>query len=136
MSEVAEHLVRDAWDAYNAGDIERTIASFDPGLTVYAPPSMANAGTFHGIDGFIEWITQWNEAWDSFHTEIVELEQLGDGRVITRMRQSGTGRGSGVEVEMEAGWLFEVADELCTYISIQPTFELARQHALERAASE
>ena len=52
------------------------------------------------------------------------------------MRQSGTGRGSGVEVEMEAGWLFEVADELCTYISIQPTFELARQHALERAASE
>jgi ketosteroid isomerase-like protein len=136
MTEVAEHLVRDAWAAYNAGDLERTIAAFDPELTVFAPATMANAGTFHGIEGFVRWITAWNEAWDSFHTEIVELEQLGDGRVITRMRQTGTGRGSGVEVAMEAGWLFEVSDGLCTYIAIQPSYELAREHALERAASQ
>ncbi|MGZ5359067.1 MAG: nuclear transport factor 2 family protein, partial [Solirubrobacterales bacterium] len=122
MSDVEEQLLRDAWDAYNAGDVESTLAFFDAErLTVYAPPTMANAGTFHGIDGFIQWITQWNEAWDSFHTDIVELEQLGGGRVITRMRQTGIGRGSGVEVAMEAGWLFEVDGELCTYMSIHPS---------------
>jgi ketosteroid isomerase-like protein len=136
MSDPHEQLVRAAWDAYNDGDIERTISFFHPDrLTVYAPPQMANAGTFHGVDGFIEWITAWNEAWDSFHTEIEEIETLNDRQVITRMRQSGTGRGSGVEVVMEAGWLFEVEDNRCTYISIQPTYDAVRAHAVERAAA-
>jgi ketosteroid isomerase-like protein len=136
MSDTHEQLVRDAWDAYNAGDVERTISFFHRDkLIVYAPPQMANAGTFRGVEGFVEWITAWNEAWDSFHTEIEEIEQLNDGQVITRMRQSGTGRGSGVEVVMEAGWLFEVEDDLCTYISIQPTYDAARAHAAERSSA-
>jgi hypothetical protein len=136
MSETHEQLVRDAWDAYNDGDVERTISFFHPDeLTVYAPPQMANAGTFHGVEGFVEWITAWNEAWDSFHTDIVEIEQLNPQQVITKMRQSGTGRGSGIDVVMEAGWLFEVEDDLCTYISLHPTYEAARAHAAERAGA-
>ena len=136
MSEVSETLVREAWDAYNRGDIPGTIAFFDHDrLTVYAPPTMANAGTYHGIDGFVEWITSWNEAWDRFHTEILELEQMGDDRVLTKMRQSGVGRGSGIEIAMEAAWLFEVKHGLCTYISIQPSYEDALAHARERAAA-
>ena len=57
---------------------------------------------------------------------ITEVEPVGERHVITLMRQTGTGRGSGVEVTREAAWVFETRDGLCTYMAIHPTLELAR----------
>jgi ketosteroid isomerase-like protein len=129
-------LVRRGWDAYNRGDIEGTLAIFDPELVVHTAPPMANAGTYHGKQGFLTWIGQWNEAWDSFTAAVLAVETVGERHALTRVRQSGTGRGSGIEVTMESGWVFDVRDGLCVYLGLHQTLEGARAEAFAREACE
>jgi ketosteroid isomerase-like protein len=135
MPAAREQVVREAWDAYNRGDIEATVAILDPEIVVHAPTDMANAGTYQGHDGFLTWIRQWEEAWDEFATTVTAVENVGERHVITVMHQTGIGRGSGVAVEMEAAWVFEIRDRLCTYMAIHPTLELARADARAREPS-
>jgi ketosteroid isomerase-like protein len=56
MPAAREQVVRDAWDAYNRGDIEATVAILDPEIVVNSPANMANAGTYHGHEGFLAWM--------------------------------------------------------------------------------
>jgi ketosteroid isomerase-like protein len=136
VSDSRVELVQRGWDAYNRGDIEGTVAILDPEIVVHSPVNMANAGTYHGIDGFLAWIGHWNEAWDSFSTRVVEVETVGERHVVTAMHQSGTGRGSGIEVTMRTGWVFEQRDGLCVYMAIHPNVELARADARRREAAQ
>jgi ketosteroid isomerase-like protein len=130
-----EGLVRRGWDAYNRGDIDGTVAILSPEVVVHTAPPMANAGTYHGVEGFVTWITQWSEAWDSFRADVVEVETVGDRHVVTHVHQSGVGRGSGIEVSMDSGWVFDVRDGLCVYLGLHPSVEQARTEALARETS-
>lgn len=135
MSEDLEALVRRGWDAYNRGDVDATLAIFDPELVVCTAPPMANAGTYHGKQGFLTWIGQWNEAWDAFTIKVLAVEAIGEHHVLTRVRQSGTGRSSGVEVTMNSGWVFDVRDGLCVYLGLHSTLDEARADALAREST-
>ncbi len=128
--------MRRAWEAYNRGDVEETIAFFDPEFVVETPVSMANPGTYRGLEAFLAWIGEWNDAWGSFQTEIVEIELVGQSLAVSRLRQYGTGRGSGAEVTMEAGWIYEVSDDRCVYLGLRPTFEEALADARARDANK
>ena len=128
-------LIERGWQAYNSGDVASLLAIFSPDIVSYAPATMANAGTFHGHDGFIEWIRSWNEAWDSFSAQLLEVETVGERHLVTLMNQRrGTGRGSGVEVEMRSGWVYETREGLCVYLAIHPSLEEARADAERREA--
>jgi hypothetical protein len=48
------------------------------------------------------------------------------------MQQTGIGRGSGVEVTMETGWVYEVRDGRCVHMGVHPSFESALVVARER----
>lgn len=131
-----EALVRRGWEAYNRGDVEGTLAIFDPELVVHTAPPMANAGTYHGKQGFLTWIGQWNEAWDSFTATVLAIEAVGEHHVLSHIRQSGIGRGSGIEVAMESGWVFDLRDGLCVYLGLHTTLAEARAEALARERGE
>lgn len=128
-------LIRRGWDAYNRGDVAGVLDILSAEVVCHAPTTMANAGTYHGHEGFIAWIGSWNEAWDSFTAELVEVDTVGERHLVTLMCQRGIGRGSGVEVEMQAGWVYEERDGLCVYVAIHPSIEAARVDA-ERRESE
>ena len=136
VSEDRERLVRRGWDAYNRGDIEGTLAIFDPELTVHVAPPMANAGTYRGRQGFLTWIGQWNEAWGSFSAVVLAVETVGEHHLLAHVRQAGTGRGSGIEVTMESGWVFDLRGGLCVYLGLHHTLEGARAEALAREAGD
>jgi hypothetical protein len=97
---------------------------------------MANAGTYHGEQGFLSWIGQWNEAWDAFTIQVLAVETIDEHHVLTRVRQSGTGRSSGVEVTMDSGWVFDVRGGLCVYLGLHSTLDEARAEALARESTE
>jgi hypothetical protein len=52
------------------------------------------------------------------------------------MQQTGIGRGSGVEVTMETGWVYEVRDGRCVHMGVHPSFESALVVAREREGME
>jgi hypothetical protein len=52
------------------------------------------------------------------------------------MRQTGIGRGSGIEVTGELGWLFEVRDGLATHVELFGDLDSALAAAREREARQ
>ncbi len=118
-------LVEQAFDAYNRGDFEANLAAFDPDVEIHAAPGFINSGDFHGHDGYLVWIGQWNEAWESFTVEPVSVEALDDEHVLVEVRQTGLGAGSGIEIVMNVFWAFELKHELTTRAHLYPDREQA-----------
>ena len=116
-------------EAFQRGDLEGLLALLDPEVEIFASPELANAGRFHGREGYLQWSREWFEAWDDFHVEAKAIEPVGEHHVLTSVHQRGRGKGSGVEVEMEACYMGEVHDGLATRLHLYPT----REQALEAA---
>jgi uncharacterized protein len=129
-------LARYIWEAYDAGDIDAVLEAFHPEIEIHASSELANAGTFRGREEFVRWVAAWNEAWESFRTRVVAMEPVGERHVVVGIHQIGTGRGSGVEVSMDVGYLFELRDGRCVHIGLCPSFEEALAVAREREGVE
>ncbi len=129
-------LARGGLESWVAGDAEATLATFSDDVETYVPQELGNAGTYHGKDQFLQWTRQWDDAWDEFRTEIREVMPVGERHVVVTVHNWGRGRGSGIEVENEQGWVLGVRkDTLCDFISLQATPEDALKLAREREAS-
>jgi ketosteroid isomerase-like protein len=118
-------LAQAAFAAYNTGDIDSLLAGFDPELELHAAPGLVNAGTYRGRRGFVDWVTQWNEAWEEFRVEPLRVEPIGERHVLVDLRQTGHGAGSGVVVEMDVFWAFETNDDVTTRAHLYPRREEA-----------
>ena len=119
-AEGRERLARDGIEAYAAGDVETALALFSPKVEIYAPPGeQITTGTWHGIEGFLQWSGEWNEAWESFTLELVDVEAVGDRHAVATVNQRGLGKGSGVEIEAVSGDLMELGDdEKCIFFAL------------------
>jgi ketosteroid isomerase-like protein len=128
-------LAREGMHAYNRGDFEAVLELFSPDIEVYAPPSFMNSGRFHGHEGFMEWIAHWNDAWESFEIEVRGVEPIGDRFVVLEAHQAGRGRGSGVPVEQDVIYVYEMRGAQCVQLSVHPDRAAAMAHvrALETA---
>jgi ketosteroid isomerase-like protein len=117
--------------AYLSGDEETMRASITPEGEVHGAPGIVNSGTYHGYEGFRQWISQWEEAWGEVDYELGEPIELGETFVILPVRVTGRGAGSGLEVDSEFGWLYEVRDgkmaRFHVYATLDGGLEAARR---------
>jgi hypothetical protein len=67
-----------------------------------------------------------------FRPEPRRIEAVGERHAVADVLQTGRGRGSGVEVEMTLGYLFEYVGGRATYVALHPTFDEAMAVARER----
>jgi ketosteroid isomerase-like protein len=118
-------LVRKTLAAYNRGDLASIIETMDPAIEIYTAPGLLNAGTYHGVDGFMSWVKHWIDAWESFHNEIRRIEPRGEHHVVAEIYQTARGKGSGAEVQMQVGYLYEIRDGLGTRFHIYPDWDTA-----------
>ena len=116
-------LVRAAFEAFERGDVEAINELLDPAVEVHISDSLMNAGTWSGIDGFWESVAGWLEAWDDYRLEVRSVEAIDERAVLAEGYQSGTGRASGVPVEMVAYWLFVISDGRCARYELHATRE-------------
>jgi ketosteroid isomerase-like protein len=97
-----------AFEAFRRGDAEAVNSGLDPEVEVVIADSLANPGTWRGIDGFWESVTSWLEAFDDYDIEVESIETPDDSHVVVEARQTAKGRSSGVPVELTTYFLFEV----------------------------
>jgi ketosteroid isomerase-like protein len=133
-SEQGVDLLRRGFEAYNAGEIEAVLKLFDPSVEVYASPELLNRGTFHGHQGLRDWLSAWNEAWESFTIDVRSIEAVGDRHAVADVDQTGRGRGSGAEVALAVAYLLEERDGLGVFFAIYPDHDAALAAAREREA--
>ena len=101
MSQENVEIVRDLWDAYSRGDIDRVIALSDP----YVVLVTLEEGPLYGPDAVRANYARWMEAWRTQpETTVEEVIDSGDHVIVIACFQ-GRGRGSGIRVAQR---LYEV----------------------------
>ena len=128
-------ILREGLIAWEQGDWETAIQMIDPKIEVYAPPEVGNPGTFHGIDGFLTWTQAWYEAWETFQQDLLSLEPFGERHVVCKVMQHGVGKGSGIQVDRQATWVYELGEDRLLYMALFFDHDAALALAHEREAS-
>jgi ketosteroid isomerase-like protein len=130
--EARENMARRGFEAFNAVDGEAVTALLTEDVEVFSSPELANAGTFHGHDGYMKWIRPWAEAWQGLQMDVKAITPLGERHVVAEVNQIGQGR-AGIEVSMDVAFLFEVTEEdLASFLALLPNKEQAIAMARDR----
>ena|SRR5271170_1922300 len=94
MSSENVDVMRRMLDAVGRRDYQAVLAVLDPELEIDDTDIPESTGT----DSFLDWLARWDEAWESWRVEDVEVRAAGDDQAIALFRMVTTGKGSGIEL--------------------------------------
>jgi uncharacterized protein len=100
---------RRGYDALNGGDLSVVLALLDPDIEWHEPAPSPDAGTHRGRDSFERFVRSWLESFDSLRVEPEQVVERDDDLVAV-VRQTGTGRASGLRVEARLAHVWTVAN--------------------------
>jgi len=111
MSQANAEIVRQGWAAWLRGDLPGLFRNFDPEVVwdmshFHDWPESA----YHGIEGVERFLTEWVEVWPDLELEVEDVIAAPDGRVVTLLRQRGSGRDSGIPMEMSMAQIATLRD--------------------------
>jgi ketosteroid isomerase-like protein len=133
-------VTRHGFEAYNTGDLDSLIAILHPEVELHADSELINGGDFRGHEGFMRWNADWVEAWEEFRIEPRSVETFGGHCILADTHQVARGAGSGIDVEMDVFWVFEVEDDLVVrmhlYASREPAVAAVDRWRAEREARD
>jgi ketosteroid isomerase-like protein len=91
-----EHLaaMRRIVHAINRKDYEAVLADLDDAVEI----DDTDIPETTGGDSFLAWVTRWDQAWDGWHVEDVDIRAAEDDQAIALFTMVAKGRGSGVEL--------------------------------------
>lgn len=96
---------------------------------LFPAPEVPGPASYRGVDGFLEFLRTWTDAFEGWSFELEQTIDAGDDRVVVLMHQSGSGKGSGVPVDLRYGALhrFEGGRMVETRLYMKPAeaFEAA-----------
>jgi ketosteroid isomerase-like protein len=129
MSEENVELVRGGFDAFQEGNLSQWLDLMADDLVTYrADPDGA---TYHGKEGFLRATADWTEDFSEWSVIPEEFIDAGD-RVLVRVRQTARGEASGIPVEGQFWFVFEIRARRAAKVS----FYVRRGDALEAAGLE
>jgi ketosteroid isomerase-like protein len=115
MSQENVEIARRLFEEFQAG-LERGDpgAWFDPKAVAddfewIVPTPLDGRSVWRGREGFVEFIRTWTEQFDDWSIRVERWIDAGEDRLVALTRQTATGKGSGVPVELNLGqvWEFE-----------------------------
>jgi ketosteroid isomerase-like protein len=108
MSQKNLEIVREAFDAWERGDIDAILERCDEDIVITQAAELPGVEPQqHGHSGVLEAFAIWPEQWDDFRISIVRSFETGDQVVVTT-DQSGRSKHSGIEVTTQFTFLFKL----------------------------
>ena len=94
------------------------------------PDAFPSPGAFQGLDGYRQWFDEAYGPWQDVSWTLEEIEQVADGRVVTRALIQGRPEGEDVDLEVRVGIVYDLRDgRICrtrSYLSHERALEAAR----------
>ena len=113
--------IRAAYGAWNEGELERTLEFLAPDVEWHTSASFPGTQPlYRGHEGFKLFWTHLHEPWEQIHVEI-ESYQREDEVAILRIRFHGTGKDSGVDVDLPWFQVLVIEDDLVTRSALDRT---------------
>ena len=113
-------MVRGLWEPFKDANItaidwddeairEMTGRFWSPEVELRWTRSGPEARVYRGRDGVIQAFREWLELFSEYYCEPLDFIEVGD-RVVVPNRQWGIGSTSGIPVEIEVTWVYEIRD--------------------------
>ena len=129
MSRENVEVVRAMWAAYAIGDAEASLAAYAAD-TVWDDTRYRPDGAVHvGHSALIDVVRTWRGAWDRYEIEAEEVLDAGGDRVAVVLRETGVGKGAGVELTNRWGQVTTLRDGKIVHTMVYRTPEEALQAA-------
>ena len=98
MSRENVEIVRASWTAYAVGDYDASLGAYADNTvwddTRYRPDGAVHVG--HGA--LIDVVRTWRGTWERHDTEVEDVLDAGGDRVAVVLRETGEGKGGGVQL--------------------------------------
>ena len=101
--------MRSSYEDFNRGDLEAWLGWFSPDATWQAAREDPDAALHSGIDEIRRYVEGWIEAYEDLRCEPRESSRASAGYLIW-VRVTGTGRTSGIPLDMEQAQVMTVRD--------------------------
>lgn len=131
MSQQNVRSVERAIAAINARDIEGYLACCTEDVKLETPMA-AVGGVYEGIDGIRRFLTDVEDAAPDFRMELDGVEEVDSKRVLAFLRNSSTGRASGIRLAWPQTNVYDLVDGKISHIRIFSD----RQEALKAVGLE
>ena len=118
-------IIRGFDDEYRRGDLDAIFHRYHPEIEVRD----WFGGVHKGRDAAMESPRQWLRQWEWFSSEVEEIIDLDDDRVVLISRFRGKGEASGAETEWTAGEIWTFRDGKIAAIIGFPNVEAALEAA-------
>jgi ketosteroid isomerase-like protein len=139
LSQENVELIRGLWEPFQGVDNtaidwddeairEMTERFWTPEIELRWTRSSPEARVYQGRDGVIQAFREWVEAFSEYYNEPLDFIEVGD-RVVVPNRQRGIGSASGIPVEFEFTWVYEIRDSQIARIDEYDTLEEALEAA-------
>ena len=104
-------VVQRLFDDYAEGGVEAVLHGADENIVIEIPPDMsAEPDTYHGHDGVRRYFAGFEGMLDDIRYEALDLTPRGEDMVIAHIRLSGRGVSSGLDADLEAYVVHELAN--------------------------
>ena len=111
MSEENVKTVRNAAEAFNRGDLDTWAGYVAEDIDYQAVEGAPDDhGPIHGKDAVRAYVQDWQDTFDDFVSEPVELIDAGEDDVVAVIRISGRAKLSGVETDLTYAELWRLRD--------------------------
>ena len=94
MSSENVDVMRRIVEASGRQDYQAVLADLDPEVEIDDTDIPESTGG----DSFLEWLARWDQVWESWHVEDLEVRAAGDEQVIALFKMVAKGKGSGIEL--------------------------------------
>ena len=127
MPSAVEQMVRAHFDAWNARDREGMVRDLAADIVIEEDIGFQPAaGDHHGHAGAFALWDQLFEVSDDARTEVLEVEDVGDGRVLVLMRMHATLRISGISGSRDFAHIWHIRDGKAARVQVFGAHEDAR----------
>ena len=109
MSEADLEAVRRSYEDFNRGDLDAWLGWFSPEATWQAAREDPDAALHTGLDEIRRYVEGWIEAYQELRCEPTEIVE-GERGYLVWVRVTGTGRTSGIPLDMEQAQVMTVRD--------------------------
>ena len=128
-------VLRSGYEAMQRGDVETLVELCDPEVEFVALVSAVEGASYRGHDGIRRFFNDLGQAWEEWLPVPAEFSLVGDS-VLVMGTTSMRGKGSGVEMEMDWGQVFEFRGGKVVWTRIYADREEAAEAAhLKKARS-
>jgi len=117
MSQENVETVRRSFEAFNARDVDALVDLSTPDSEWLPFRAQLEGMVYRGHEGIRRFVGDMDDDWEGFRIDPVDFHDR-DERVAVVGRVTALGRGSSVEIDSRAGFVFELRDaRICRLVS-------------------